>query len=646
MKRKVGFRFAQAVMGLCFLLVVGRVDAAERVEQGADLQRFTPAVDPLGAFSVGSGEVLGPDGWAVGLHLNYARNPLVVREDGERVAATLENVLAAQLHGAIHVLSFLELGFGLPFIAYQDGNDARVQSIPMAAVGDLEIQPRFRLLTQERHAVGLAVTPGIRIPVGDDQAFAGGGQFTFTPRLSISHAFSRAFIAGDVWFNWRPEVEVLRYTTVGNELGLRLAGGVNVTDDTEAVLELDGALAFATRASGLEGVPLEAIAGIRHHLNERVALELGVGAGLFSAPGVPDFRIIAGVNFGSGLRRKGPQCELQGPDGVLQSVPTSGKDADGDGIDDACDLCPTDAGLSPHGCPDTDGDGILDKDDECPLEPGLAPHGCPDTDGDGILDRDDECPNEPGLEPHGCPDRDGDGVLDRDDLCPDEPGVAPHGCPDRDGDGVFDADDVCPDEPGVAPHGCPDADGDGVFDAEDKCPNDPGPAPHGCPDTDGDGIADHLDKCPFEKGPGTGGPNDDGCPVKKMTLVVVKREKIEILDMVYFDTDKDTIQKRSFPLLRQVAQTIKSNAYIKKIRVEGHTDDVGGHTHNVDLSQRRAESVKRFLVSEGVDADRLVPQGFAYDRPLVPNTNNKNRATNRRVEFNIVNEAEVEGEVE
>lgn len=601
----------------CFAAATTTASAVEQVQQGADFQRFTPAVDPLGAFSVGSGEVLEPGGFALGLHLNYARNPLVVREDGERVASTLENVLAVQLHGAVHLLSFLELGFGLPFIAYQNGNDPRVESITAQAIGDIELQPRFRLLNQERHGIGLSITPGLTIPVGDETAFAGNGSVTFTPRLSISHAFSRAFIAGDVWFNMRPEVQVLRYTTVGNELGMRVAGGVGITDATELMLELDGALAFATSDNGIEGTPLEVIAGVRHHLNENVALEMGVGAGVLSAPGVPDFRVIAGVNFGRGMKRKIAECVQLDANGVLQSIPASGKDTDGDGIDDACDLCPNvpenyNGYQDADGCPDPDrdGDGVFDEFDECPDVPGLKPTGCPDTDADGILDRDDECPNEPGAAPTGCPDRDGDGILDRDDQCPDEPGVAPHGCPDRDGDGVLDADDLCPDKAG--------------------------PKPHGCPDSDGDGIPDHLDKCPYEKETINGFEDEDGCPDVGRSLVVVQKDRIAILDLVHFDTDKDVIQARSFGLLKQVALTIKANPDITRLRVEGHTDDVGGYAHNADLSQRRAESVKRFLVAEGVEEDRLVPKGFSYDRPVVPNTNNKNRAANRRVEFNII----------
>ena len=109
--------------------------------------------------------------------------------------------------------------------------------------------------------------------------------------------------------------------------------------------------------------------------------------------------------------------------------------------------------------PDHDGDGLLDAEDRCPYDAGApALRGCPDADGDEIPDIDDECVTEKGpVLHHGCPDTDGDGLPDRIDLCPKQPGGAfQGGCPDTDGDGVSDDKDRCPLEPGVPElGGCP-----------------------------------------------------------------------------------------------------------------------------------------------------------------------------------------------
>jgi outer membrane protein OmpA-like peptidoglycan-associated protein len=219
-----------------------------------------------------------------------------------------------------------------------------------------------------------------------------------------------------------------------------------------------------------------------------------------------------------------------------------------------------------------------------------------------------------------------------------------NGCPpDRDHDGVYDSVDACPDVPGVKTddpktNGCPppppDRDHDGIVDSEDACPDEPGiPELKGCPDkdTDGDGLVDRLDNCPTEKGP----KENYGCPLKQKQLVVITKERLEIKDKVYFDTDKATIQKKSFGLLEQVAKVIVGHPEILHVIIEGHTDNVGKPAHNQDLSQNRAESVKSFLVSHGVQGDRLDAKGFGQDKPIDDNKTAAGRANNRRVEFRL-----------
>ena len=239
-----------------------------------------------------------------------------------------------------------------------------------------------------------------------------------------------------------------------------------------------------------------------------------------------------------------------------------------------------------------------------------------DTDGDGIPDDIDRCPLEP---------EDKDGFQDE-DGCPD---------PDNDNDGIVDAMDACPNNPGpIENRGCPvmDRDGDGVPDNEDKCPDVPGPKENaGCPDTDrdGDGIVDRLDKCPDVPG-----LPPDGCP-KKYTLVEVKKERIEIKQQVKFATKKFKVLPASFRLLNQVVQVLNDIPKMR-VRIEGHTDNIGGEAFNLKLSQKRAESVRAFLVAKGVSPDRLEAVGYGLTRPISSNKTGKGRAQNRRTEFHIV----------
>ena len=261
---------------------------------------------------------------------------------------------------------------------------------------------------------------------------------------------------------------------------------------------------------------------------------------------------------------------------------------------------------------------------------------CPDADGDGICDDEDKCPDKAGpAATGGCPDRDGDGVLDDDDACPDTPGLPQFkGCPDTDGDGIPDKDDKCPTLPGPKETlGCPDRDHDGVIDPDDACPDQPGPAAlHGCPDRDGDGIPDKDDKCPDVYGK----PEFQGCPPPTPKTIKLTADKIEILEVVHFDFAKAVIKADSFSLLQDVATVLKDNPNIKKIRVEGHTDNVGKPEVNMKLSQQRAEAVRTFLVEKGgIAPARLVSEGFGDTRPVADNNSKAGQAKNRRVEFVI-----------
>lgn len=85
-----------------------------------------------------------------------------------------------------------------------------------------------------------------------------------------------------------------------------------------------------------------------------------------------------------------------------------------------------------------------------------------------------------------------------------------------------------------------------------------------------------------------------------------------------------------------MADTIVRTPSIKKLEIQGHTDNTGTKDRNAVLSQQRADSVRTFLISSGVEAGRLVAKGYGQDRPLAPNITAPNRAKNRRVQFIIL----------
>jgi OOP family OmpA-OmpF porin len=237
-------------------------------------------------------------------------------------------------------------------------------------------------------------------------------------------------------------------------------------------------------------------------------------------------------------------------------------------------------------------------------------------------------------------DPDKDGFKDPNDKCPKLAGVAPDGCPaiDSDNDTLLDNVDKCPYEAGVAPDGCPlpDADKDGFLDADDACPQEPGIAPDGCPpppDTDRDGIIDKLDKCPLEPENYNGFEDEDGCRDDLPKEVVYEPGKP--IEGIFFEFGKDKIQKKSFKTLDAAVKVLKDFPSIR-IEVSGHTDDVGSEEANLDLSRRRAESVKNYLVEKGVDASRVETVGYGRSKPIDTGKSAKARAKNRRIEFRVI----------
>src|SRR5262249_36886442 len=158
---------------------------------------------------------------------------------------------------------------------------------------------------------------------------------------------------------------------------------------------------------------------------------------------------------------------------------------------------------------------------------------------------------------------------------------------------------------------------------------------------DGDGIVDRLDECPEL----AAGPNGRrGCPT-----AYVKGDEIVILDQVHFATDKDIILPESNPILEEVAKVLVDHPEIREVRIEGHTDVRATDAYNMNLSQRRVDSVAKYLtVNAGIDPTRLNPKGFGHTAPVYDDagclgpdeglsaTCKMMTSKNRRVVFRIV----------
>ena len=203
--------------------------------------------------------------------------------------------------------------------------------------------------------------------------------------------------------------------------------------------------------------------------------------------------------------------------------------------------------------------------------------------------------------------------------------------PDSDGDGVNDSRDRCPNTPAghaVDVNGCSlDSDGDGVVDADDQCPNTYRGAAvdaTGCElDDDNDGVVNRLDKCP-DTAEGVR-VDVNGCEIKDV---------IE-LPGVNFETNSDRLLPGADDVLGDAAATLQKYPDLV-VEVAGHTDSAGAADYNQGLSERRAATVRDYLINAGAAEANLSARGYGEAEPIADNATAEGRAQNRRVELRII----------
>ena len=597
---------------LIVLLLTSAATAQEPFD--VDVQNFRPAMDSRSFITVERSKALGTLEPSFGLYLDWAFSPLS-QKIGDEDKELIDSYGTGRFMFALGFGNIVEIGANLPVVIIRGDADGQgeLETFAGDGFGDAGFSAKIRIIDRERFPVGVAIVPAVQLGSGESNVFASHGQsailsgdlvldFELGPRVGLAfnggaRLRDERTIEGSVNLvdadgNVTGTAERRDPYVVGNELTYSAGLGILlIPERLELIFEGYGS---APLGAGDRATPLEALAALRIFLLGNSFLTLGATRGLLDSLGDPDLRLFGGIIF----------------------EPAIG-DRDNDGIPDDIDQCPDDPedkdGWDDHdGCPDldNDNDGILDVVDQCPdiaedLNGFEDEDGCPDgkrdRDRDGILDINDRCPDDP---------EDKDGFQDED------------GCPelDNDRDGIPDNVDKCPNQ-------AEDIDG---FQDEDGCPD---------PDNDQDGIPDVKDDCPNQPENFNGIEDEDGCP-EVPKKVVISGGKIRILEKVYFDFDSDVIQRRSFDILFQVAEVLRQNPQILRVEVQGHTDSRGSDSYNLKLSNRRAGSVRTFLVERGgLSEDRLQSQGYGETKPIDTAENVQAWEKNRRVEFIILEEA-------
>jgi OmpA-OmpF porin, OOP family len=459
-------------------------DASDVPKQEFTTNRFTPAVGADNYLMVNGALVAGKMNPSAGIMLDYSHRPFVIFdadckendpencEMGEAEKAVVKYQADANLYGALAFLNRFQVGLLLPVILTSgDRFEALVGAengskthyfIPGGSalgLGDLQLSGKAQILGKGNKGFLLAGLLSVVAPTGKATAsgrYLGNDGFSGGLTAAVEYRQPKFRVGANLGGGLRAKRQLLS-TEQGSELTYGVAGSYLATPLLRVLAEMVGATAFT---SAVDENPLELRLAGQLRRND-FSFTLGGGLGLVSGVGVPVFRVLLGAAWA-------PQ----------------GLDADGDGVPDDKDRCPTDAEdldgyMDDDGCPDddNDGDGMPDSRDKCPNEAEDFDHfqdedGCPDldNDNDGIPDGYDSCPMQP---------EDKNGYQD-DDGCPEH---------DKDHDGISDDKDKCQDKA---------EDFDGVCDAD------------GCPDTDcdNDGLMDDQDECPEQAGP----KENNGCP--------------------------------------------------------------------------------------------------------------------------------------
>ena len=286
------------------------------------------------------------------------------------------------------------------------------------------------------------------------------------------------------------------------------------------------------------------------------------------------------------------------------------------------------------GSKDTDGDGLEDRLDKCPFVPedfdGFEDEdGCPewDNDGDALVDSVETntgifvSADSTGTDPN-LADTDMDEINDYEEIYTYMTNPI---SVDTDGDSLSDGDEI--NNYQTNPNSV-DTDSDELSDYDELFIHQTDPRNA---DTDSDGFTDGDDNCPLKPETFNGFQDDDGCPDKKPEIVFEKKAPI-VLDGVNFKVGSSELTDSAKPVLDKVVRTLKDYKDMH-LEINGHTDSSGSRALNMKLSRKRAESVRRYLINQGIEEYRLRAIGLGPDHPVTSNNTKEGRSKNRRIEF-------------
>lgn len=641
--------FSRPLLQLSVALTVAASPAAAQTAaevQTFDMERLSLNPSGLGSLLVGSGELMPAGSFRSMSFAHYAHRPLLLEKDGAAAGVAVRERLTLHLMRQYSLMQRVELSLQLPIILYQSGEDLRTFGEPQLAAGGLGspvVSARLALLRSVDGApLDLALQAASGLPFGNPNAYGRERGFTLSPKLLASRKLPGMVLSAEAGGLLRPPAsfgDVLLRNELHAALGLATTG---------PTLKGDGGVRGAWALEGNARPSYEVYAGPRYPLSETVELAAIGSVGIGQAPGTPAFRVLIGVSLTEGVQVSTPPVtptaptappreeppapvrsftseepkpepkpaepvRVEAPEAAEPARPTRGRLAGV--VRDAKSGAPVGGvlvAISGSELPPVASDPETGRflTHEVALgtvalslqHPGHAP-----LTREVKVEAAQAEPLEFQLEPVTRP-----ALLVFSAKASGKPVAATV---------LVTGQDAVTREVPLAPGAATPA----------KLEL---PAGQYTLSVGAQGFLSQLREVQVSEG-GELALDFKLAPAPKKALVEVKEDQIAIKQQVHFATNKAILMPDSFALLDQVVDAIiKSN--IKRLRIEGHTDNQGKPEANKVLSEARARAVADYFQRSGISPERIDVQGLGGDKPIAPNAVKAGRELNRRVEFHIV----------
>lgn len=582
---KIG-RFALAV-----LIVALAAPAALAVDEALDAQLFRPSIFNGHFLAIEDARTLDPLCGGFGLYFNFANSVVQLNnvDQEEFESGVLEQLSTINLTAALGLFRWMSIGVDVPYHVSAHGKNlddiedlgvGGAEFDDVSTLGDIKAELKLGLLNEERNKViGLALAGFGTFPTGDPNYFLGEGTTNFGGKLMLEKDFGFLNIAANGGYLVRPEK-----TIVNTDVGNAYLFGAGVSKDWKSgigfSIEYWGSQFVSDSNKQVQANPMEVTGTLRYRFGAGPRVIVGGGGGLAGGVGSPSYRAIAGFDYY-------PDC----------AEPTEGK----------LRVCVTDTESTPLPMSslsveaanpfkvDTDADGCY----EAVVPPGLYAATASKTGYQSAADS--------GIVKVG---KTTEIVIPLPKVM--KTTLAVRVVLENTDNGV----------PGAIVE-LKKSDGSKIEITMDK-----------------DGNWDGGEWKPGVIGLRTISPGYTDVSTSftvvegKANAALLKvKKKIVPIGKIYFAFDSDVILSKSFPVLDNVLVALKAEPDLKKVTIEGHASAEGTDEHNLDLSKRRAESVRKWLIAHGVDAGMLVSVGYGEAKPVAPNDTEEGREQNRRVEF-------------